>query len=150
MADSSDVEESARLAIDSLLPTRSRIQYETSYKRFEMWCSEKKVVHLTETVLLAYFQQKSKQQKPSSLWSQYSMLRTMISKEKHIDISRYNNLIAFLKRQSEGYKPKKSKVFTKKDVEYFLTNANDQDFLIMKVTLIIGIAGGAGEMSYVE
>lgn len=133
----SDVEESARLAMDVLLPTKSRTQYETAYTRFEKWCDEKRAKHPTENVLLAYFQQKSKVQKPSSLWSQYSMLRTMLSKNKNVDISRYNNLIAFLKRQSEGYKAKKSKVLTKENIENFLTKADDQHFLMMKVCLIL-------------
>jgi integrase len=52
---------------------------------------------------------------------------------KKVDISKFNNLIAFLKRQSEGYRGKKSKVFTKDEVHAFLKEANDETYLMLKV-----------------
>jgi hypothetical protein len=61
------------------------------------------------------------------------MLRTMISINKNLDLSKYTNLIAFFKRQSEGYCAKKSKSFSKKNIEKFLTTANDEDYLMQKV-----------------
>ncbi|CAH1379207.1 unnamed protein product [Tenebrio molitor] len=92
--------------------------------------------------MLAYFLEKSKIVKPSTLWGVYSMLRTMISINKNLDLSKYTNLIAFLKRQSEGYRAKKSESFSKENIEKFLTTANDDDYLMQKVVLIIGITGG--------
>jgi hypothetical protein len=69
-----------------------------------------------EKVLLAYFENMSKMDKSSSLWAFYSMLRAMISMKKNVDISKYGQLIAFLKRQAE---PKKSKVFSKNEIARF-------------------------------
>lgn len=40
--------------------------------------------------------------------------------KESIDISKYTQLIALLKRKSEGYKPKKSNTLTKEDVIKFL------------------------------
>jgi hypothetical protein len=57
----------------------------------------------------------------------------MISINKNLDLSKYTNLIAFLKRQSEGYRAKKSKSFSKENIEKFLTTANDEDYLMQKV-----------------
>jgi hypothetical protein len=61
------------------------------------------------------------------------MLRTMISINKNLDLSKYTNLIAFFKRQGEGYRAKKSKSFSKENIEKFLTTANDEDYLMQKV-----------------
>jgi hypothetical protein len=69
-----------------------------------------------EKVLLAYFENMSKMYKSSRLWAFYSMLRAMISMKKNVDISKYGQLIAFLKRQAE---PKKSKVFSKNEIARF-------------------------------
>ncbi|KAH0816055.1 hypothetical protein GEV33_006736 [Tenebrio molitor] len=77
--------------------------------------------------MLAYFMQRSKLLKPSTMWSEYSKLRTTI----------YLNR----KRQSEGYRGKKSKVFTKDEVHAFLKEANDETYLMLKVLLIVGISG---------
>jgi hypothetical protein len=83
--------------------------------------------------MLAYFMQRSKLLKPSTMWSEYSKLRTTIYLNKKVDISKFNNLIAFLKRQSEGYRGKKSKVFTKDEVHAFLKETNDETYLMLKV-----------------
>jgi hypothetical protein len=92
--------------------------------------------------MLPYFLEKSKIVKPSTLWSVYSMLRTMISINKNLDLSKYTNLIAFLKRQSEGYRAKKSKIFSKENIEKFLTAAIDEDYLMQKVRVFLSYKFG--------
>ncbi|KAK9751931.1 Phage integrase family [Popillia japonica] len=79
--------------------------------------------------------------KPSTLWSQYSVLRSTLDIKKGIDMSKYSKLRAFLKRQSGGYLPKKSRVFTKEQVDNFLNNALDYSYLMQKVVLVLGVAG---------
>jgi hypothetical protein len=93
----------------------------------------KKICEVSEKVVLAYFAEQSKKLKPSSLWCRYSMLRTMVSIKIKIDISQYHQVVAFLKRKSEGYRPKKSCIFCKEDIHQFLKEMNDKDFLFMKV-----------------
>jgi hypothetical protein len=132
-SDEDNVLERIEAAVSNLIPQKSRVAYETTYSRFEEWRSKQKVNCINEKVMLAYFLEKSKIVKPSTLWSVYSMLRTMISINKNLDLSKYTNLIAFLKRQSEGYRAKKSKSFSKQNIEKFLTTANDEDYLMEKV-----------------
>lgn len=57
-----------------------------------------------------------------------------------MDIFKYPKLIAFLKRQQDGYVAKKSKVLEMNDVK-FLTNAPNDSFLMLKVALIFGLNG---------
>ena len=104
-----------------------------SEKSFENTVSEK--------VLLAYFSQKAKVFKPSTMWSHYSMLRTTISLNKNVDISKFTNLIDLLKRNGEGYLPKKSKIFTRNDFNRFFIEADDHTYLGLKVIFITAIAG---------
>jgi hypothetical protein len=129
------IEAAAQEAVSNLIPQKSRVAYETTYSRFEESRSKQKVNCINEKAMLAYFLEKSKIVKPSTLWSVYSMLRTMISINKNLDLSKYTNLIAFLKRQSEGYRAKKSKSFSKQNIEKFLTTANDEDYLMEKVRI---------------
>lgn len=133
----SDIEETAENVISSLLPEKSRLVYETVFNRYEQWCARKKVENIAnEKVLLAYFEELSKSRKCSSLWSYYSMLRSVLSIKKNLDISKHIHLIAFLKRKSDGYRPKKSRIFTKNNIAKFLLEAGDEKFFMMKVNVI--------------
>jgi integrase len=49
---------------------------------------------------------------------------------------------AFLKQQSVGHRPKKSKAFTLEEMERFLDTASDDEYLLLKVVLIVGVFGG--------
>jgi integrase len=49
---------------------------------------------------------------------------------------------AFLKQQSAGHRPKKSKVFTLEEMERFLDTASDDEYLLLKLVLIVGVFGG--------
>lgn len=136
----SDIENSAQNVVSSLLPQKSKATYEMTFNRYEEWCIKKKVKNITnEKVLLAYFEELAKNRKSSSLWSYYSMLRSVLSIKKNIDISKYIHLVAFLKRKSEGYRAKKSRIFTKEDIAKFLLDADDKQFLMIKVKKSIKI-----------
>ncbi|KAJ8940341.1 hypothetical protein NQ317_003449 [Molorchus minor] len=52
-----------------------------------------------------------------------------------------SKLIAFLKRTGDGYQAKKSKILTKSEIDRSLSSTDDKEFLMIKVGLILGIAG---------
>lgn len=117
----------------NLLPKKSREIYEYAYQRFMDWCKEKNIQLYSEDVLMVYFSNLANIMKPSTLWSQYSMLRSTLDIKNGVDMSKYSKLRAFLKRQNEGYLPKKSRVFTKEQVDLFLHTAPDTLYLMTKV-----------------
>ncbi|XP_063538139.1 uncharacterized protein LOC134747444 [Cydia strobilella] len=58
----------------------------------------------------------------------------LVLKLKHgINIKEYKNLNSLLKRQSAGYKSKKSKIFNSENISKFLSEAPDDRFLAIKV-----------------
>lgn len=61
------------------------------------------------------------------------MLKLTLLVYENIDISKFGNLIYFLKQKSTGYKTKKFKVFNATEIERFLLQAPDEDYLLMKV-----------------
>ncbi|KAJ8976500.1 hypothetical protein NQ317_018444 [Molorchus minor] len=115
--ESEEIVEAANIAISNLLPTKSRSLYDIAYNRFKKWCAEKNVEVYSENVLLAYFSENAKNYKSSTLWAQYSMVKSCLIIYDNIDISKFPKLIAFLKR------------------------TDDKEFLMIKVGLILGIAG---------
>ncbi|KAK5647863.1 hypothetical protein RI129_002755 [Pyrocoelia pectoralis] len=135
-----EILEAANEATYNTLRDKSKEKYMHEYYSFKKWCDLKKVKQITENAVLAYFFEKSKSLKSPSLWCKYSMLRTTIAIRENIDI-KYPRLIAFLKRQSSGYKPKKSDTFSRDDMNNFLKDAPDEKYLLMKVVLIFGITG---------
>lgn len=130
----SDIENEAEKAMSCLVPDTSRKIYEKIYNDFEKWRQSKNNIKILEKMLLAHFSEKSRYLKSSTMWSHYSMLKSKIYINHNINIKTYCNLIAFLKRKSEGYCAKKSKILTRPQVENFLKNANDNEFLLMKVS----------------
>ncbi|XP_044019232.1 uncharacterized protein LOC122859605 [Aphidius gifuensis] len=98
---------------------------------------KKKIKKTTEDGLLVYFNELNEKYKPSTMYSRYSMLRTTILRNEQIDIATYTRLKFFLKKESVGYRPTKSKAFTAADVERFLNTAPEDEYLAIKVALVL-------------
>lgn len=128
-----DIVDMARSAISNILPEKSKVKYEAQYKRFMVWCEINKVTNYTENVLLAYFSSEKEKFKSSTLWSHYSMLRTTLLSSNNVDIKTYPKLISFLKRLNVGYRAKKSKILTRDQINKFILESPDDDYLLMKV-----------------
>lgn len=90
-----DVEEVAAAVRDKLVPTKSRIRYETAYNNFMTWMQKKKVKEIKENTLLAYFSKELDKYAASTRWSIYSMLRMMINMNHGIDIDKFSNLTPY-------------------------------------------------------
>lgn len=127
------IAEAAKCATLSLLPDKSKSLYQKEYGNFVRWCAAQNTENISENVLLAYFLEKAKHYKGSSLWTFYSMLKATILIERGINISKFGKLILFLKRKAENEKPKKSKVLKKEEVYTFIEKAPDETFLMAKV-----------------
>lgn len=124
--------------VTDLLPTKSSLVYQAAYKKFIKWCEGKKITNYSESVLLAYFSELANKMKMkgSTMWTQYSMIRTLLGIKNGIDISKYLKLRAYLKKQNEGYTPKKSRGLTRQQFEKFLAEASDEKYLGIKASFI--------------
>lgn len=138
---SSRIKELSEIATLSLLPAKSKDRYLRAFDDFDKWMGKNGVLQIEEDVMLAYMKEESEKKKPTTLWANYSMLRTVISIKKNIDISKYPLLQSFLKSKSRNYQPKKSTVLTEEEVSHFLSDAPDQAYLVEKVILVLGICG---------
>lgn len=61
------------------------------------------------------------------------MLKSTLAVKENIDISKYAKLHAFLKKQNVGYKAKKSKIFSRDEINTFLRDAPNDSYLMSKV-----------------
>lgn len=84
----------------------------------------------SENVLLAYFSERSKRYKPSTLWSHFLMLKANFIVEHNTDIGKFSKLIALWKQYVNAYKK----------METFITATSNNEYLMVKVVLIKGIA----------
>lgn len=74
-----NIKEKAGIAISELIPRKSKAVYENCYKKFMEWKKTHKVSSLSEDVIISYLSDLSSTMKPSTLWSQYSMLKAYCS-----------------------------------------------------------------------
>ncbi|XP_074029794.1 uncharacterized protein [Leptinotarsa decemlineata] len=134
-----DILKKAEQARESLIPSESEAVYQKEYKIYLDWLTRKNVMpkDVTETVFLAYFQELSETYSPNSLWTKWSMLKSMVTIHEKRDITKFNELQAFLKRKSKNYKPKKSAVLSPKDVIRFLKDAPNDIHLLHKVIFFL-------------
>lgn len=133
-----EIVQAAKTTTENLLPTKSGKLYEAAYRSFMEWRDGKKANSFSENVLLAYFGDLAEKYKPSSLWTQYSMLRSTLEVHHNIKLGSYGKLRAFLKRKSDGFQAKKAKTFTPEELNNFIKNANDQKYLATKVRITLG------------
>lgn len=124
-----------------LLPKKSCERYEKEYSLFCKWRQQKKVNTVSDDILLVYLAEKAKSMKASTLWSRFSMIKSCLAVKENVDVSRLPKTTAYLKRQSVGYTPKKSKVLTADQVAKFILEAPDEKWLLTKIILIFGIFG---------
>ncbi|KAJ8910471.1 hypothetical protein NQ315_015606 [Exocentrus adspersus] len=137
-----------------LLPAKSKRVYEKEMVEFDNWRKKRGLGEgaITEEVLLAYFFNVEKHFAASSMWTKYSMLKSMLKVHKGIDISKYGKLTSYLKVGSGKYKTKKAKILERNQIEEFLKKAPDVEYLQVKVALILGVAGACrcNELTFLD
>lgn len=140
-----DIAQQAKAATLDLLPKKSKKRYENRYNDFIKWKDDQNINSFSENVVMTYMNLLSETQKPSTLWSHYSMLKTTLSIYHDVDISKYLKVKALLKRKGEGYIPKKSKTLTIQQIQTFINEAPDELYLFTKTALIVGISGACSK-----
>lgn len=132
----------AEEASNTLIPEKSRDRYDKELHAFNEWREKQSTSKvLNETVVLAYIAGLAKTFKPSSLWTKFSMLRKSLQICENVDIYKFGKVVAFVKKQNIGYKPKKSKTLNDEQCRKFIMEAPDDQFLLSKVVLIFGLYG---------
>ena len=133
-----ELREAAKDAAQNALPKKSKQKYVIAYDAFLKWKQSNKAI-VSENCLLVYFQGLIAKYKPTTVWSQYSMLKSILKIKENIDISKFYTLNATIKQYSVGYESKKSLVFTENDLKKFLYEAPDETYLANKVRIIYNI-----------
>lgn len=128
----------------NLIPDKSSIRYNKTYDKFIGWLEEKKInwqrnptLALCEGIFLAYFGELARNYAPNSLWATYSMLKSVLNTRHNLDIYKFKQLIAFLKKNGKNYDPKKSKLLTENQINEFIKSAPNNEFLATKVNIYI-------------
>lgn len=125
--------EAASTASLDLLPRKSKEKYECAYIRFMEYRKNKNANSFSENVVMAYFLELCSRMKSSTLWANFSMLKAVLAVKHDVDISKYSKLRSLLKKQAKGYRPKKSKILTKEQINRFIQEASDKEHLMIKV-----------------
>ncbi|KAJ8921722.1 hypothetical protein NQ315_010632 [Exocentrus adspersus] len=149
-----EIKQEAQEATLRLLPAKSIRVYEKEMVEFDNWRKKRGLGEgaITEEVLLAYFFNVEKHFVASSMWTKYSMLKSMLKVHKGIDISKYDKLTSYLKVGSRKYKTKKAKILERNQIEQFLKKAPNVEYLQVKVALILGVAGACrcNELTFLD
>jgi hypothetical protein len=120
-------------AMVKLLPPASKAKYDRVYAEFIAWQEKSKTTSFSERTIMAFLDEKRDKVSPNTLWGISSMLKSTLLSYHNIDLSKYPKLTPYLKRNSVGYQPKKAKIFRHEEMDRFLLEAPDEQFLMKKV-----------------
>lgn len=107
-----EVIQNAQLAALELLPVKSREKYYRVYRIFKNWQMQRGVKIVTSEIMMSYFYEMDKKNKPTTLWAYYSMLKATIRNNENIDIGKYGDVVAFLRSKAAGFKSVKAEAST--------------------------------------
>lgn len=124
------------------VPMKSKDVYLRHYLEYREFLKNHKTESISENTLLAYLQHLLETKSVTSCWTIYSCLKKMIRVNDGIDISRWPLLTDVLKTKSATHKKKKAHVFKKEEIDRFLKDAPDDQFLEDKLALLLGLHGG--------
>ncbi len=125
--------EAAGEASADILPEKSKARYQQAYDNFQKWKISNSTISNSQRVIMAYFTGLAEKYSPSTLWSTYSMLKATLNISEGVDISKYTQLIAMLKKMATGYVTKKVFIFEATEIQKFIDNAPDVLWLDVKV-----------------
>jgi integrase len=135
-------------AMTKTLPAASREQYVRTYEKFQAWRVGKRLEGPSnEKELFAFLHHKLETNKwvsPGTLWSRFSMLRSMIHAKEGLDIKTTNinsTIQTWLKRVGTTYKTKQAFIFTKEQVRRFIKEA-PEGAIVQKLVLLVGVYTG--------
>lgn len=100
----------AAAANENLLPSKSKVRYQKVYDEYKAWKEKKFASSNSERFVTAFFSEMIQRKKPSSLWAQYSMLKSTLKIYDRVDIEKYATLTGMLKQNSHGYEPKQERL----------------------------------------
>ncbi len=123
----------------NVLPPMTQLKYNQSYQQFQKWNKSNGWSPISEDVLMKYFADLAVKSKPSTLFANYSMLKTTFRVNDDIDIGKFSKLLEYLKEKNHGYKPVRSKAFTEDEIEKFVNDAPDDRWLDVKVRTKINL-----------
>lgn len=78
----------------NLLPAKSGDLYTKAYENFIKWQNDRKTNSTSVRVLLSYFSEMSETRTPSTLWSEFSKLKSTIKIYRGVDIGIYKYVIS--------------------------------------------------------
>ncbi len=134
----------ANEAMGESIGVKSKKVYDKANSVFDEWCKKNKTEgYITANVLLAYckYLYEEKKYKTTTIWSTISKIKKYNELFRKIQID-HTQITAYLKKigqSDEG--PKQSEIFTQHEMARFLKEANDEEFLHVKLASLIAIGG---------
>lgn len=118
---------------------KSKQRYDSEVSKFKEFAA-KQGKSETESTVLEYLMEKSKDYAASSLWTYFSMLNNYFKLTKNVKLNDSPLIIDFLKRKEKGHVVKKSAVFDSDNIKTFLEKA-DSSWLMEKAAVVTAVSG---------
>jgi len=112
----------------------SKEEYEKVYNEFKIWRLQNKIVNTTEDVIFNYINYLEGSYAITTIKKKFTIVKTMIKIYEKIDTRNFLQLQAYINKEIKNYTPKKSSALTQDDYNNFMANADDDQYLDVKVS----------------
>lgn len=129
-----------RIVSEGAIPKKSKKNYGAAYQKYVLWKGQNNITSNSESAIGCYIDSLVGSIVPTSLWVTLSMIRSHILVETG-ELIRTPRINANIKRQCEGYIPKQAAVLTKEQFGLFLLQESDDDYVVAKAIITIGLSG---------
>lgn len=134
MENPQEIDDIAEEMKKKLVPDESKKEYEKVYNEFKIWKQLKKITTTTENVIFSYINNLEQTYTITTIKKKISIIKTMIRIYEKIETKNYFELQAYVNKEMKNHTPKKSYALTDDDYNNFLQNADDDQFLDIKVS----------------
>lgn len=134
-----------------LIPKRSSTTYQKYYDHLISWAKSKQVPegYLSESVLISYFAQISKEFAPSTLFTRMSAIKKVM-KSQRIPLS-FEHVEDMLKLMIKNHSPKKSRILPREAfLNYLRQESNDPYVVACKLAGTLGTSGAMRTQELVD
>jgi site-specific recombinase XerD len=132
------------LARSDVIPARSRDTYLKYFKRFQDWLAahDGSLQSVTGSVLCAYFKAHEAKYKPSTMWTHFSAIKSVLVSEHNVSVTGVEAVTKFLKSKSAQQVKKRAPIFSQQDISLYLTSAPNSSCLHYKLAVLFQFSGG--------
>lgn len=121
---------------ERMIPSTSKKEYDRIYNDFKKYLVAQKTTKISSSTVFGYFTYLATEKifVYSTLWKNYSALKAELKIHENFDISKFDKIVPYICSFKKGYVAKKSLIFEQDQIDKFMSDAPNSEYLLHKIS----------------